>query len=81
MQDNEITTIKVTTCFNNGQSADASFEVPADEHFELVFCNNLMPTYPTTLYVVTRKKAGGRQILNAVEILKNIVEISKTEQT
>jgi len=70
MQANEITSITLTVGFNNEQIACAGFEVSLDEQFETMFCSNIISTYPITLYVVTRNKAGGPHIINAVEILK-----------
>lgn len=70
MENNKITSIKVTIGLDNEQSATATFEVSTDEQFETMFCSNLIPAYPMTLYVVTRNKSGGPQIINKVEILK-----------
>ena len=70
MQDNEITTISFIVEFNNTQLAHASFELSADEQFESMFASQVIPTNPITLYIVTRNKAGGPQIVNTVEILR-----------
>ena len=68
MQSNKITNIKVSIGFDNGESATASLELSPDERFETMFASQVIPTYPMTVYVVTRSKEGGPQIVNKLEI-------------
>ena len=72
MTSKEITAIKVVVEYDHCQEqpAYARYEVHPEEQFEHAFCNYVIPVYPMHLFVVTRKKTGGPQIINKVEILR-----------